>query len=318
MKTGLKQNKELLLCLLCYPLLAFAVILSNMHLGFSGSFRILTDTAPLNYVVYLVPVITILFFGAKNEAAKNKGLIYTSVLLMMLTVFFEQNYRYTTALLFPVALTIILFFLVNINDLTSSLILIPGLFVTRLGACYMLMTYFPVGLLFCISRICTENDNNKKTSRISVLTLFAYLYILIIAVIAVIKGIPLMQFNTNVPEYNHPYEYINLSAGIILLCLLTFVFLKRALSKINERSILKLLPVFIYSVYPLFFYLIGLFTSVISLNIRSVITSAVLIHTIGHIQLDFSFPDKPAVKKEPAAFSWLIVALFFAAIFSLN
>lgn len=315
MKSGLKQNKELFLCLLCYPLLAFAVILSNMHLGFSESIRILTDTSPLNYAVYLVPVITILFFGAKNETVENKSLIYTSVLLLMLIVFLEQNYRYTTALLFPAALTIILFFLININNLTSSLILIPGLFVTRLGACYMLMTYFPVGLLFCISRICTENDNNKTTSRISALTLFAYLYILVIAFIAVVKGIPLMQFNTIVPEYYHPYEYINLSASIILLCILTFVFLKRALSKIKERSFPKLLPVVLYSVYPLFFFLIGLFTSVISLNIRSVITSAVLIHTIGNIQLDISFPDKPAVKKEPAVLTWGIAALFFATIF---
>lgn len=323
MKKIIKLDKFIAVSILSYLSIVLLSVLTNNHIGFFESFKALFATAPSNYLIYLIPIAFAVFFKNKKTTSNNNLLLFSVlILLLVLLVFFEPHYKYDALLLTSIAITSFSFILINISTLTASLILVPGIFVSKLGLCYIMSAYIPVGMLLLISHTAVPKDTTKKKNDMSNIILFVYLYIAVLAVIMKITNKSNMETQFVLPKFYHAYEYINIIAGFLLVTALMILFFVRAFKTVPQNSLKHKIPVTLYALYPMCFSFFGLFTSTISVNIKSVIITALIFYVFGNMQLDISYKENASslvpeqLKNE--GFVCLAVALFCALCFSHN
>lgn len=265
------------------------------HNGYNLEYTIplLFKTFPTNYLLYFVPVAFYVFFK-KNDISKQEKTV-SSLFLNFFSLLFiytgftasSANYFYTTIAI--LALSVIF---ININDITASLTLLPGLFITKLGLAYIFTAYIPVLFLMMIKTGEFQTETNEKTERnLSHVLLFAYLYTSVLtAILLYKKKIPLNITAIN-PHLALADDYINMIAGIILILTACVLFIIRAFPVIRKGNITETISIILAAIYPLFFAVISSFYSLISYNFKTGFAITLLMYVLYNIQLSITYKN---------------------------
>lgn len=323
MKNKLRSNKFIFITVLFYISILLISFFKNGGNDYFSSIKALFSTAPSNYLIYFIPPIAALFFSKQPKATNNDLFLFSVLTFLSATaVYTEPNYKYDALLLTYIAIISASFILININTMTASIILIPGLFISKLGIGYILTAYIPLLILLLLQSTALHEEKKEKKNSLSGAVFWAYMYIAILTVILLIAK----KLNLNIefikPQLYHAYEYINLIAGLLLIFTAMTMFLIRAHKITANGSVKEKLTVIIYAVYPLIFTAVGIFTNMISENNKSTIIAALIIYIIGNMQLSITYKEKCSnlvpeqLKNE--GFVCLAVALFCALCFSHN
>lgn len=267
-----------------------------IHNGYnlSSTFPLLLKTFPTNYLMYLAPVAFYIFFK-KKEIPKQEKIVSSLFInfFIFLLIYFEfttssENYFYTT-----IAILVLSVILININDLTASLTLLPGLFVTKLGLVYIFAAYIPVLFLMMIKTGEFQTESNEKAEKkLSHVLLFAYLYTSVLTAILLYKKRIPLDITSIKPNLALADDYINMIAGIILLLAACVLFIIRSIPVIRNGKFTEITSLILSAIYPLFFAALGAFYSLISYNFRTVFTIALLMYVMNNIQLGITYKDK--------------------------
>ncbi len=319
----MKKNNFFIICPMFYIAVLLVAVFSNDEFGFFDKLQVLFATSASNYLVYAIPVIAAVFLKKKKTASDNNTIYYSILLLLLLLLLFcEPNYRYDAKLLTFISITSLMLIMININTPAAYLILIPNLFINQLGMGYIITSYIPTGLLLFASYTSKKTTDEKKRSVPETILPFTYLYFVILMAFLIIRKKSNLNTDFIFPQVNYIYEYISIIAGFILVLLLSALFLTKVLRTITNKTFLSILPWILYSLYPLLFAFLGLFTTAISVNIKSTLISALILIVFGNIQLDISFrtqniPLLP-IKKNNNLLVLSLVALFYALCFTHN
>lgn len=273
-------------------LFATPVIVHNGY-NLDHTFALLFRTLPTNYLLYLAPVAFYIFFKKKELSKQEKtvSLLFTNFFIFLL-IYFEfttsaENYFYTT-----IAILVLSVIFININDLTTSLTLLPGLFITKLGLVYIFAAYIPVLFLMMIKTGELQTESKEKSERkLSHVLLFAYLYTSVLTAILLYKKRIPLNITAIKPNLALADDYINMIAGAILLLAVCVLFIVRSMPVIKNGNITEKISIIFAAIYPLFFAALGSFYSLISYNFKTGFTIALLIYVMNNIQLSITYKN---------------------------
>lgn len=302
-------------------LFAIPVITHNGY-TLSRTFALLFKTFPTNYLLYLTPVAFYVFFK-KNDISKQEKTVFSLFLnlILLLLINFEftassANYFYTT-----IAILVLSVILININDLTTSLTLLPGLFITKLGLAYIFAAYIPVLFLIMIKTGEFQTESNEKTERnLSHILLFAYLYTSVLTAILLYKKRIPLNITPIKPNLALADDYINIIAGVILLFAACVLFIIRAFPVIRNGNITEKISIIFAAIYPLFFAVLGSFYSLISYNFKTGFTIALLMYVMNNIQLGITYKENvgDVIPKKLNNTGFIITAVILFCSFCFN
>lgn len=274
--------------------------------------------SPVNLLIYVTPVL--LYFAIKkadlSEKEKTANLIITDTLLITL-IYSAHTLNIHTTTFALAALLILSFLCINAGDAISMAVLIPGILIIKLGIGFIFACYIPILLLIFLRTEKNEKNPDAKNKTSSFLP-FAYLYISVLAAILIASG----RFDTAtqmpLQQVAGRNETLNIISGVILSVVACTVFLARAIPA-TKGSSLKTVIAIIYAFYPLGVIIFNLFLPVISHLPFVAVFFALIIYTIGNIQLSLTYKEKapsalPAkIPFYPFAITTAVLFLFFIA-----
>lgn len=297
-----------------------------IHNGYNLDYTIplLFKTFPTNYLLYLTPIAFYLFLKKKKEFKKNESIhiiLFVNILLFyfLYTAFLataSNYYLYTT-----IAILVLSVILININDITASLTLLPGLFITKLGLVYIFATYVPVLFLIMIKTGDLRTESSEKAERkLSHVLLFAYLYTSVLTAILLYKKKIPLDILAIKPNLALADDYINIIAGVILLLTACVLFIARSVPVIKNSNITEKISIIFAAIYPLFFAFFCSIYSLISYNFKTAFTIALLMYVVYNVQLRITYKDKVGdiIPKKFEKTGFLITAVILFCSFCFN
>lgn len=290
-----------------------------IHDGYNleQSFLLIFKTVPSNYLLFLSPLILYIFIK-KSNISKQEKFIFSAlinlciIMIILLELSSSSGKLYFTA----IAILILSFLCINTNTLTSSFILIPGLFITKLGLFYIFSAFIPILFLIMIKTSNTQTAE-KSEKKSSIMIYFAYMYILLLTIILLFKKKFAVNETYITPYLSHADDIINLISGITILIFCCILFIYRASNRLKNGSYTEKVAIILASVYPLLFATLGTFTNIISYNFKSAFTVSLLMYTTNHFQLsvtydnDREFIPKNFLNEKTAVAAILIFCAFF-------
>ncbi len=255
---------------------------------------------PVNIIFYLLPVAVYGFFKINKVLSEKARGFYLAAFSTVTVVGIALDISLSAGNFTGIfSLMILSVLLININDITAMFILVPGLFLSKLGVQFLLGVYIPVLLLLCIKTMMPKSAQEQKKSSFM---FFAYLYVAVLAVFLFISRH--ITFTSTV--YTNMLTAKNIIAivfgSILLLCSAALIIVRTA-KNIKAYSVIQIAALFIYAVYPIFFTVICCVYKITWSSIPTAFNAALMMYLAGNLQLDLTFGSSnviPQNKIKPA------------------
>lgn len=244
-----------------------------------------------NYIFYVFPVLLTIFAKKKmsqQDSAMSQIFIYSLAAIAVATEYHSAPMTYFYTIISILVLSVVC---MNINNnIVQALILVPGLFISRLGIGYLFVAYIPV-LLMMFMQVTAVSEEEKAEKKTLWLIFGGYLYAAVFALILIIRhrlAFDPQPVNLNLSSVNH---IIIFAAGLLLVLTACVLFIIRALPLIRNGSALQKISICLFAVYPLIYTATALTKTVISSQPVTVFMTALLIYVSGNINLSGIYKD---------------------------
>ncbi len=307
MKIKLKIGYTEKITFLYLVLLAVYPVFAKTEAALNFTYTPLFISSPFIFLLYATPVFLYLFLRTvkMEETSKCVHLGTFSAMSIILTndILYSRNSQ--SAIMIAVLVLSIL--CINFNDTTKALILLPGLFLTKLGLPFILIAYIPVLLLLCIKSMPQQSESNKKTSPIF---FYAYFYIAVLLILLTVSG----HISLSLAKKTMMFSFntiVKIVAGAILVLLSSAHFILKTAKYKKQLSSAQKLAVFLFAVYPLVFSAIGTVFNITTISYTSTFYTAFMMYLAGNLQLDLIFgkSDEDKIKNEKIIFAVIVISL---------
>lgn len=241
----------------------------------------------LNIMICIVPAVLGVFFRKKifDNKALTLAITDTLILFLVFIEFFVSANYYLNLL---TAIFILLFILINTNEMFAVAGIIPFFFLTELDIFhYVLLVAIPLILLLFIKLQQTENKTKKTILRI---TLFIQCYICVFFAALLISEAYSPYINITAPQFITIEYTIKTVITIVLLILVTVFFVInvfRNSQKAKEKAAFTLPAIILF-----FFGIAGYFTDVFSTVNRTAVLLNLIYIIIFNTQYSLIYPTQ--------------------------
>lgn len=317
MKKLTTKKETILLTILFYLCLLFIPLFRSEGINITQTYASVFGGVISNLLLYVTPVVVSLYFiFSKNEITSRNFLFTSFIVILLLLINTEFSTSLFTFTFTVIAILIISAILINTDELLSTLILIPGIFMTKLGAVnFMFTVFFPVFLMMMIKNNKHES-NTKKPSRWVTL---GYLYFIVLFIIACITGKTGIDFRLLLDNMTVP-DCISLSAGMLTVLFSAIIFLANTIPLTSEKPAKTRIAVLLFPAYVLIFSAVASVSNLLSENYRTVLFTGLIMMILGAVRVQSEFGnEQPAVTNKKIKNEFLIIitiALLCIAAFS--
>lgn len=265
----------------------------------------------LNILLCSVPVFLAVFLSKKQIADSSKLLATADALIL----FFIHSDFFVSANSFinlHVAIFILIFIIVNTNELFALAGIIPFFFLSQIGVMHYVLTVALPLVLLLITKLQTTEDKAKKI--ILKIVLYFQCYTCVFFVFLLISKRYSLNISTTLPAVVTARFVIKAVSAILLLLCVAVLFVLKNINHIKTVKITEKLLIIAQVIYFVCLGVTGFFTDILSVKNETSVIFALLYTAIFFIQNRLS----EQTDQENKLFSTNILAVSTAVLFCLS